>query len=637
MKLLRGGKSPQHATQCKVRSKVLTTPKTLAVTVAVATALVAQLSVVSNASWTDQEWNHAATLGTQDCLDPEGPFASRGQGRALSGSLLGIDLDNIVAANGVKVTQRDAETTVFPNGANPAPQSPAFADPLNVGLLGNAIKLDLGNGMLQLPLNNDTGVLGQFGAAYPSGLAQGAAGYITESGAIGTEPGSGYPELATLKLSDLIDSIDPGIAQTLGDVSDIALEVGAVTGRATLDGCDATWHGVTPVQRTSTGEVESGNLEREYLTSAADLVVTTPALSGLTGALEDTVITLENTVNALASDQGVLDSLLGAVNGLLGTLISDVLRLGEVSATLTATVDTTALRQELFRTTPLADSAGVVSIDLVNNEIRVNTVGLLQEAYPGQYGQGLNGLPPNTNLLADERILNTLVNTVTTVLADWLNVVNTLLNAAVDAVQVSVVVLIKLKVNAILGDISIGSVTAQVNGKLVDLLSGSFKAAVTTDLNLGLVGLVLKPVVEALVNTLIAGLVNNLGLTVGTVLNNVLGPLRTVTTAVTDAVQLVVTTVSNFYSGLLLGGPSLAPILAVTVNAQNAPFTGSPEPSDWVATAAHGIPTGQYDVAALRISVLEGLAGGVVLYLGRGSVGPGCSPSSAHTVGCADY
>ena len=609
-----------------------------AVGVIAATALVAQMSIVSNASWLDSEWVSAPSLGTVDCTDPVGAFATRGEGRVLSGSLLGLDLDQVAEASGVEVTNNGQRDLHSPVGAIEAPAAPAWADPLNVGLLGNAINLDLGGGLLQLPLDNSTGAIGQFGSASTAGVAEGAAGFITSSGGIATAPGSGYPELATLKLSQLVESIDADIAATLANVTDVSLEVGALTGRAMLDGCDADWNGVSPVVRDTAGAVVSGNLEREYLTSSADLVVTTPVLDGLTEALDDTVQDLENVVNGLASDQGVLDNLLGAVNGLLGGLISGVLGLGDVSLTLTATVDTTALRNEIHRTTPLTDSAGVVSLDLPNNVIRVNTLGLLQAAYPGSYSNGLNALPPNTNVLADAQVLNTLTNIIGQVLGDWLANINALLDAAVNAVQVNVVVLVKLQVDGgLLGTLKIGTVTAVVNGSLADLLSGSFQASVTTDLNLGILGVLLKPVVEGLVNTLVVGLVNGLGLTVGTILEQVLGPLRTVPTTVTEALQLVVTTVSNLYSGLLLGTPSLAPILSVTVNAQNDPLAGHDEPSDWETKPGVGLPDGQYDVAALRIGVLEALANGVVLYLGRGSVGPVCSQAEIAAGECANY
>src|SRR5690625_3203270 len=105
-------------------------------------ALAAQGAVVSNASWTDREWDHAA-IGAVDCADPEGAFLTRGAGRMLSGGLLGVDLDTVVEASGVVVTNDGTRAFHSPSSAQPAPADPAYADPLNIALLNNAISLDL--------------------------------------------------------------------------------------------------------------------------------------------------------------------------------------------------------------------------------------------------------------------------------------------------------------------------------------------------------------------------------------------------------------------------------------------------------------------------------------------------------------
>jgi hypothetical protein len=71
-------------------------------------------------------------------------------------------------------------------------------------------------------------------------------------------------------------------------------------------------------------------------------------------------------------------------------------------------------------------------------------------------------------------------------------------------------------------------------------------------------------------------------------------------------------------------------VVTLDVNAQNDPLTGNPEPVDWA-----GLPAGQYDVAALRIGILDAAgASNVHLYLGRASVGVTCSISGS---GCAGY
>lgn len=91
---------------------------------------------------------------------------------------------------------------------------------------------------------------------------------------------------------------------------------------------------------------------------------------------------------------------------------------------------------------------------------------------------------------------------------------------------------------------------------------------------------------------------------------------------------LAISAVSRLYAGLFLNG-----VVALTVNAQNDPAAGGPEPADWT-----GLDPGRYDVAALRIGVLDALGqSNVRLYLGRGSVGPGCSMAEFAGSGCTDY
>jgi len=585
----------------------------LAAASAATLALLAQGAAVTDASWTDPEWDFAE-VGAVDCTDADGNFLTRGAGQALSGSLLGVDLTTVAEASGVEVTNNGQRALPSPDGASPAPEDPAYADPLSAGLLNNALGFDL-TSYLQLPLDNSMGVLGQYGEAQSDGDARGASGYITETGGIATQPGSGYPELATLKLSSLLGALNHDLGDLLPDIADAELQVGAVTGRASVEGCEYFW-----------GSPEAA-VNREYLATDLLLRTKTPTLSALTGSLDDVIGELEDTVNGLADDQGVLDSLLGAVTGLLDGLISGVLGLGSVEASLTASVDTSALRDLIHPPEPLTDSGGVLAIDIENDTITVDTVALLQAAYPGQYSNGLNGLPPNTNLLADAQITNTLVQVLSDVLGDWLDQVSGVLADTIDGVQVNADVVLSLKVDAgLLGIVDIGAVTATVSGSLGDLLKGDVTANVSTDLNLGLLGALLKPVVEGLVNTLVGGLVNELGATVGGVVEGVLGPLRELPSTVTGLVEPVVTALSGLYEGLFLDG-----VVAVNINAQNDPFTGSAASSDWST-----IPDGQYDVAAIRLGVLDSLgASNVALYLGRGSVGTVCSAASASS--CDGY
>lgn len=602
-------------------------------------ALVAAGSAtVTSAAWTDSEWvagiqSHGPGVGTVDCAAADGAFVSRGAGRALSGSMLGINLDSLAEASGVVVENDGDQATVTPDGASPAMEAPAFADPVNVTAL-SAINLDLGNGMLKLPLDNSTGVLGQYGKAASNGQVAGASGYVTETGGIGFEPETGYPELASLQLSDLLGSLNYEVGDLLPDITDAGLEIGAVAGRAALDGCQAAWSGsIYPEAGTGLRSLgaalhprdspsdPSPILNREYLVSLLDLVSTTPTVGALVTGVSNTLDALESTVNGLASDQGVLDSLLSSVTGLLNGLVSGVLGLGEVTVSLSAAVDTSRIRN--FLSQSFGDAGGVLTINPTSGEVHISTVALLQAAYPDDYGTGLNELPPNTNPLADDAILTALTTALGSALEDWIAEINALLDAVIDLVHVEAKIAIGLEVDAgsiLLGTVDIGEIAATVKGSLADLLADEAKAVVTTDLNLGPLGLFLGPVVQALVGTLVAGVINDLGKTIGIVVEGVLGQLRSLPSTVTDLVEPVIAAVSGLYTALFLEG-----LVDITLNVQNVPNPAAnpgPPPDDWL-DGSNAIPAGQFDVAALRIGILDTLgANNVQLYLGRGSVGP---------------
>lgn len=259
--------------------------------VALSTALLAQGSVVTDASWNDTEWTHG-TVGTLNCANPEGQFTSRAQSRALSGNLLNVDLDNVAEVRGVEVTNDGTEATASAGSSVPDIND-AWADPLTVDAL-SAISVPL-DGLLELPADSSTGVVGQFAQAQNTGDVLGAAGYITNSGGIDLDPGSaGYPELATLKLSELLNSdllagLDPG--DTLANVAELELEIGAVAGQARLDGCESLWAAsgpnpkvVSPMAEQMVAEVLPG-LQRNYLATSADLSFQSPTVGRLVSAI----------------------------------------------------------------------------------------------------------------------------------------------------------------------------------------------------------------------------------------------------------------------------------------------------------------------------------------------------------------
>src|SRR5690606_14357117 len=126
----------------------------------------------------------------------------------LSGSLLGLDTDTVAEVSGVRATHDRTVSNAKPSTAAPVVgQLDAYADALRVDVLTAVLGLDL-TSALQLPLDTDTGLIGQYGQAQSTGTSSGASGYITDSGAINTDGNeSDYPDIATLKLSTLLNSL----------------------------------------------------------------------------------------------------------------------------------------------------------------------------------------------------------------------------------------------------------------------------------------------------------------------------------------------------------------------------------------------------------------------------------------------
>ena len=553
-------------------------------------ALTVQLGVTpSNASWNDREWT-AGTAGTiTDCIDPEGLFATRGEGKALGGSLLGIDLDTVAEVSGVEVSNNGARAAQDPASADPAGPD-AYANPLDVGVL-SLIDLNLSN-ILQLPLDTDTGVLGQYAQAQSNGRAAAAAGYVTESGGIALEPSEGYPDLATLKLSTLLDSLGFDLGTLLAGVADVSLEIGAVTGRATIDGCADLWGATDAVVR-------------EYLVAALRTQVTSPTVEALSTSLRDVVGALTTAVNGLAGDQGVLDGITGGLSTLLGGVLG-TLGLGDVGVTLTATLDQDTIDEIIA--TPISDSGGVLSIDIASGTVTVDTAALLDKAYPAATGSGLNGLPPNFNPLADPVALLALQEALTSTLDQWVD-------GLTDRLLAAVVLDVQVQLELSLLFIPVLELGISVTGPL-----GHLEAKLENSDVLGVLPLPL----DSIVNPLLAGLPALVDGLVRPVLSSALEPALTILTSVT---RPVITLVSTLYNALFLDG-----IVAVTLNAQNDPASGNPEPAEWAS-----LPDGQYAVSALRVGVLDALGNANVrLHLGTAVVGPACSAARA-PVECAEY
>ena len=566
------------------RLRIKLTRRKLALTAAVAAMALIMTSlpnvVPSTAAWLRSEWV-AAPIGVVDCATSSGQFKTRGEGKLVSGGLLGFNLDILAEAKGMLVTNNGFVATANPSTAASAGVD-AYANPLSVTAL-SAVDVDLGGGILQLPLNNSVGVLNQYGLAASGGTSIGASGFVSDSGAVATATANGYPELGSLNLFSLVSALNPTVAGTLGNVTDVSLDIGAVAGRARLDGCQEAFTGPNAT-----------NVTRDYLAAGLATTVHSPTVGALVTAIRGTVTDLQTAVNGIESNAEVKTAIQNGVTGLLAPVLG-TLSIASIDPTVSATVDLTAV--DAFLTQPFGDTAGIVSVSPSLGTVSVNLAALLGTAYPGVYSGQLNGLAPNTHLLVDSVVVTALTAALGQALDGWIATAQIKLDEALAAVQVTSTVLIT--VNLLVGT---ASLTASVSGSLEALQAGTVPATVTGD--------------TVLLADLVAPLENGFGAVVGTAVNGALAPAAVIGSTVTSLLPPIVTAIGGVFTELYLNG-----IVTLDINAQNDPPVGNnAEPVDWAT-----LPAGRYDVAAVRVGILDVVASNNVrLYLGRGSVGTNC-------------
>lgn len=593
--------------------------------------------VVTSASWTDEEWDHGE-IGTIACADDGSgsTFKTRGSGRLLSGGLLPADLDSVATAGGVTVTNDGTRPRANPETANAV--DGAYVNALDVGVL-NLIELPLTGGglddLLSLPLATEVGAVNQYARADADGQSQGAGGVVNDSGFIQTDnnDNGGLPTLGTLELSTLVEQLTgQAISGIVSGITDLELEIGAVASRATLDACETAW----------TGDIDS-NLDRTYAIAGLDAKTTVPAVGGLSEALEDALKDLELAVEGLAGDGGVLAAVTSGLGGLIGGL-----GLGDVSLDgTTVEIDLTAVRALL--TASVHDESEVLELNVGTGEVEVDLAALLGEAYGGsgfngEGGLGLNDLAPNTELLVNSDVTNALTAALNQALGSWVDQVLTALTGAVMSATVAVVVSVEVQPVGL----SLVTITLTGNASLQALIDGNvgLKADLTL---LGLPCGILCSGLSGVVNALTGGVGKIVGLALesallGTPESKGLVPaliegLMEDTASVVDLLSVVFNDV--------LGAEGL---LSIRVNVQNAPAAGTNDPDpdppltypEWDdPDSSRAVPDGQFDVAALSVSVLDlvGTEGNINLELARSSVGVSCAVGGQldHDGLCPDY
>ncbi len=543
-----------------------------------ATILTIPLAITS-ASWNDAEWVHGASVGTSriDC-DTDDDFAASASGRFLGGSLLGTDLDSLAQLTPMELAATATSVAASPPGASDLGSPPptyTFANPLQITALGGIAGLDLSGLQIGLPAGS-AGAVNQWTRVSTTGQARGASGLISNSGGVlvsPTAPPSSLPQPATISL----DSLMPAVA----GVEASRLRVGAVSAMSALDGCEA-------LRSALWGDGTVSAVTREYGIASLGLRLQSSLVGTLTSQVNAGVVTIGNAVAALTGTNGAIASLVRAS-------IQASLPLGLAAAATTGSVTVTGLdlpgAVAPLLSTPLSD--GVVTIDLINGYIDVDLAALL-----GGPPNGLNNLPPNTELVINDDVLNPLLGRIGALLDSWTQRVT---NALADAVRAATLtVSLSTVVSIVSGAVQVLRTDVSLSGSIASILAGTAAVTVTTDV-LGL---------AAVLNTLLAPLGTTL-----TALRSLISGLATgIRTAVADLITTTVLQRVNELGATLAatsaaivsaaGGiiGALPSVLSVMVNVQ-PDQAGAPPGSEVVGATPRS--TGRFDVTALRI----GLAG----------------------------
>lgn len=316
---------------------------------------------------------------------------SQSKGIFLSGSALGVNLDDIVKANSAGASNtgdRDVVKDINPLGVS-------LLNSLNVPL--GPVNLLKGNGLLEL------GAVNQAAIAKKDGSAVGASGAVTDSGAIAVGGKDGVPaSTAKLDLGALLGSTLG--TDLVGGLVDLDLSVGAISASA------------------KQAKGEKGTQTGDYNIADLKLTLQSPLLKDLLDTLGLTG--LQSQVD------GVDTSILGGdlLGDLLGGILGGVLPIG---STRTADVDNLPVLSTILNGVDTSVGDGIVTVDLESGKITVDVEALLKAL-----GLNLNNLPPNTELV--RLILDAIVDRVGDLVTDTVKDLKAELKNAIDDITVTV-------------------------------------------------------------------------------------------------------------------------------------------------------------------------------------------------------
>ena len=301
------------------------------------------------------------------------PPVAYAEARILAGSLLGANLDGIVALDPAVATN---------NGSQP---TQVAADPLGATVLDavtvdapDGIHVDAGDGI-------DAGAVSQYAEARANGVSIAAAGAVGDDGAVGAGSlGSGPGGDLSIDLDSVLDQ---SASSVLTDLS-LTLDAVAAEARANLS-------------------VASG----DYRLAGAVLTMSSPAISDLTQKVSAALDEVDGSLSDLTDESGAIGI---AVDRILDPVLRVIGSSADVSVAIDADVRGTveSMLRDVY-------GDGSVSFNLEDGTVSIDLAALS--------GGELNDLPPGTELI-DGAVLGP-------VLASITSTVDTLADQIVDRVR----------------------------------------------------------------------------------------------------------------------------------------------------------------------------------------------------------
>lgn len=575
------------------------------VAIAATAAVVATLGVTGAvAYWTDTEYD-TASLSALDCSPTGAGFDTNAWGRLLSAEVLGGELDPIVALDGVEVSNTaDADPTVSePTPASaPAVQigaSNAWSSAISATVLDSITAGVLVN-LFDAP---DLGAYTQYGRAEAYGTSVGASGVLTSSpgGGISVgEPNEGTPGIGSIRLTELIDELLPGLGADAANLADLALTVGAVASSTQVDACDPMWDGLDPI------------VTRDYRIADLGLSLTSPLVGAIVTRISELLaaidldptteeeLTLSIDVDAatLATlDDELLEPLLEGLD--LGPVGLDFESLASIS--LDVALDLAPLASIL--TSTISDGAGLVSINLGTGEILVDL-----DALTGT----LNGRAPNESIVFTAAHINQILGAIEDAVTGFLDVtlrgvLQNIMDAALVTAHIATTVGIALPFPfPTVGGVDLDIDIADLLGSLDDPDTPADEGGpfVTTALDLGvlsaipgvgailtgLVNALASEIVEPVVEQLVPALVDFVGDALDVILFDLVAELLDETDGVIPPLITGLEPLFTFVRELL--------DITVNVRPDAAPFPDAP-------AGATPMPGDRWYESAMRIAVLN--------------------------------